>query len=414
MSAASVDPSASYAAEVARLLWPDPWEAPFVTRGRHRRGTANRDAYLFPSRRRPRLLIPADVPASSSMVRRLGAGRSPLAVPVRSLLERSVHSRAFAFARWPMLRVPATEPGADSIETHLAGCFGTEVRVGVLLGTRRVNQKPVLQVFDLDGRIRGFAKVGHNDLTAALVRREAEALATVRAHEPQAFRVPEVLHHGQWCGLEVLVLSPLRTDPRNRVSPAARLDAMREVARLTRVGETVLAGSGFWGRLRADAERLSVEPDGSRLVAAADALERSHGAEQVELGAWHGDWGHWNMGMGGDVLNVWDWERFDADVPVGFDCLHYAAQSVRPGERDERRQEEQFLQSVTRTLSELGVRVDHHDLTVSLYLMEIAVRYADALTFGETPALQRRTAWVLSLLERRLDHPQPALVEGRP
>ena len=41
-----------------------------------------------------------------------------------------------------------------------------------------------------------------------------------------------------------------------------------------------------------------------------------------------------------------------------------------------------------------------HDLTLRLYLLEIAVRYVDALTHGATPALQRRTDWVLSLLER--------------
>ena len=66
-----------------------------------------------------------------------------------------------------------------------------------------------------------------------------------------------------------------------------------------------------------------------------------------------------------------------------------------------------------RTLTELGVRLDHHELTLRLYLMEIATRYVDALTFGATPALLRRTAWVISLLEHRLEHPQPALVEGR-
>ena len=45
--------------------------------------------------------------------------------------------------------------------------------------------------------------------------------------------------------------------------------------------------------------------------------------------------------------------------------------------------------------------------------MEIGVRYVDALTYGATPALLRRTAWVMSLLQRRLERLQPALVEGR-
>jgi hypothetical protein len=41
------------------------------------------------------------------------------------------------------------------------------------------------------------------------------------------------------------------------------------------------------------------------------------------------------------------------------------------------------------------------------------VRYVDALTHGATPALRRRTAWVLSLLERLSEHPHPASSEGR-
>ncbi len=31
--------------------------------------------------------------------------------------------------------------------------------------------------------------------------------------------------------------------------------------------------------------------------------------------------------MSSDVAMVWDWERFDIDVPVGWDALHYAFQS---------------------------------------------------------------------------------------
>jgi hypothetical protein len=348
------------------------------------------------------------------MLQRLGPGRSALAGPVRGLLERSVHSRAFALARWPMLRVPGTDPDADSIETHLAGCFGTEVRVGVLLGTRRVNQKPVLQVFDLGGRLRGYAKVGHNDLTAELVRREAESLASVGSHNPRSFRVPRLLHHGQWAGLEVLVVSALATNPRHQVTRTVRLTAMREVVRLAGTTSPPLAESGFWSRLRSTVELLSEEPAGSRLRAAAGAIEQRHGADPVSLGGWHGDWGPWNMGLGDGILQLWDWERYDPEVPIGFDGLHFASQSVRPGERDERRQNESFLRSAPRTLAELGVSPGQRDVTLRLYLLEIAARYVEALTHGATPALRRRTSWVLALLERPPEHRQSTTSKGRP
>lgn len=413
MRRAADDASASYAVEVARLLWPEPWEGPCVTRG----GGVDphhRDAYLFPSRRRPRLLVPVDVPASSTMLQRLGPGGAVLGPPVRTLLARSVRSPAFALTRWPRLRV-AADSRAESIETHLSDRLGTGVRVGVLLGTRRPNQKPVLQLFGRDGRVLGYAKIGHNDLTAGLVRREAAALAEVHSRSLHSFRAPELLHHGQWTGLEVLVMSALTSNPRRRVTPAARIAAMREVARLGGTTAAPLADTRFWARLRADAERLCLEPVGPRLLGAADALERVHATDQVELGSWHGDWGGWNMGLDDSgVLQLWDWERFDTQVPLGFDALHFAVQGLRPGRRDAAADEEMLVASVPDVLTQLGVPQHQQGLTLRLYLLEMAARYVDALTRSDTPQLRRRADWVLAFLERQLDHSRPALVEGRP
>ncbi len=407
------DVSATYAAEVAGLLWPTTGKPAYVTRSRHRAGQPHRDSYLFPSGRRPRLMMPADLPGSSSMVRRLAGGRSPLVVPAVRLLERSVRSRAFGLTRWPMLRVPLTDPSADSIERHLAEFFGEEVRVGVLLGTRRANQKPVLQVFDLRGQLVGYAKVGHNPLTAALVRREATSLAHVGQHRPVSFRVPQLLHHSQWAGLEVLVMSPLTTSSRQPVTPSSRFAAMREVATLGGTTSMPLADSGFWRRLRHDAEGLAGQPDGARILAAAGLLEERHGPEPVSLGGWHGDWGAWNMGMGPGGLQIWDWERYDPQVPIGFDGLHFDAQSVRPGDSGDRKQEDAFLRAVAPTLSALDVPAAQHDLTLRLYLLEMAVRYCDGLRHGATPRLRRRSSWVISLLERVTSQADAAVTKGR-
>jgi hypothetical protein len=413
MTASVTDSKTSYAAEVARLLWPEPWAAPYVTRGRRPAAGPHRDAYLFPNERRARLLVPTDVPGSSSMLRRLGRGRISFAGPVGGLVERAVASRAFALAGWPMLRIPVSDPGADSIESYLGRFLETEVRVGVLLGTRRANQKPVLQVFDRDGELVAYAKVGHNELTAALVQRETESLTTLSRLGARSFEVPRVLHHGQWSGLEVLLISPLSTDRRRPVPPGARLAAMREVARLNGTTESPLAASAFWARIHASADGLGERPRRGRLLGAIEAIERRHGSEGVTLGAWHGDWGNWNMGMGDRGLKLWDWERFDVDVPVGFDAVHYAAQEVQPGRRDATRQEASFVRGVSEQLGSLGVDRARHDLTLQLYLLEIAIRYEDALTLGPLPALEARTAWVLSLLEGLVHDDHDTVTGGR-
>ena len=405
--------SVEYAAEVTRLLWPEPWSAPALTRSRHEAGAGCRDAYVFPSRRRPRLLVPADLPGSSVMLRRLGSGRSQLAGPARALLVRSVRSRAFPLARWPMMRVEGADPRTDSVERHLSDALGIDVRVGVLLGTRRANQKPVLQVFGLDGAVLGYAKLGHNELTSSLVRQEAHALQRIAGALPHSFHVPRVVHHSTWCGLEVLVLSALPTTGRP-VTRSARLSASREIAGLLGTTATTLASSGFWERRRHSADLLGATPTGERVQALARTIEQQHGADPVTLGGWHGDWGPWNMGMADDGgLQVWDWERYDAEVPVGFDALHLAAQRVRPGGRDDRRQEAVFLDAVAPALDELGVRPHQRESTLRLYLLEMAIRYVDAQQHGTTPALGRRTSWVLSLLERRLAGAPIPTPEGR-
>ena len=182
-------------------------------------------------------------------------------------------------------------------------------------------------------------------------------------------------------------MSALTTDPRGRVTPAARVAAMREVAHLhgrhrAHPGATATSGRGCDATPRG----WSTSRGGPRLVAAAEALERTHGADPVDssaAGTVTGATGTWASGDG--VLKVWDWERFDPEVPLGFDALHYAAQRVRPGEREAQSPGgRRSCASVPETLAELGVPSDRHDLTLRLYLLEIAVRYVDALTHGAT------------------------------
>lgn len=415
--ASSKAASASYAAEVTRLLWPQPWSEPHHVRGARGRSTsATRDSYVFPRRSNPRLLVPADVPASFTMLKRLGNDRSRLARPMRAAAQWSGRSGLFKLTRWPVLRVSSPAPGADSIETYLSDHLGQEVRAGVVLGPRRVNQKPVLQLFASDGTVLGFAKVGHNQLTAELVRREAGSLADVNARQPQHFRAPRLLHAGQWSGLDVLVMSPLVSDPRLGIPANTRVAAMRELSIATATDPVALSTTDYWARISQDGDRLSSSAQGPRLTRAIETLEDQHGSVELRLGGWHGDWGTWNMGMGGTsgtVLQLWDWERYDPQVPIGFDALHLAAQRVRAGHDEQPRQQEHFLREVPLVLDQLDADPENHDLTLHLYLLEMGLRYADALQHGATPALRKRLDWVLDLAENLLAQPRPTSSKGR-
>jgi hypothetical protein len=387
---------ADYALDVARLLWP---ASPGLSVSRQRSTPGHRDAYVFPSARRPRVLMPVDVPGSTTMLRRLGKGRSRFSRTTREALARSVESPMFGYLRWPILRLPLPAGTDDSIEHYLATHLGSEVRVGVLLGTPRANQKPVLQLFTPSGRLLGFAKVGHNPLTSALVRREGDNLELVGRHRAHAFRPPRLLHRGQWRGLEILAMSALTTAGRLPVPEHTLAAAMREVATLGGTTRSALSASAFWRRLRAESARVGDPALRDRLQATLSRVDRRWGDAPLELGGWHGDWGFWNMALVDDVVHLWDWERYDARVPIGFDALHHAAQRVRPLDRDVSRQERRFVQAAPATLGRMGVGADLAGPTLGLYLLEVAVRYALALDEVPAPALRCRAAWALALLD---------------
>ena len=354
----SHDASASYAAEVARLLWPEPWGAPHVTRdpaparaAPPRRLRLPERAPTAPAGARPTCPAAADDAAAA---RRRPTRRSPdpMRRPARALGPLpGLRAGPLADAARP----GDADPAADSIENHLAGCFGHRrcgsASCSAPAGSTRSRCS---RSSTSTARLLGYAKVGHNDLTAALVRREAAALATVGGSpRPRPSGSPRLLHHGQWAGLEVLVMSPRSTDQRHeQVPPAARLAAMREVARLAGTGERAAGRAAGSGRgCAADAERLAGEPGGSRLRAAADAIERTPRRRprgSGRLARRLGRAGTWAWATG--CCSVWDWERFDAEVPLGFDGLHFTRPRASvPGEREARRQEEAFLRSRRRS-----------------------------------------------------------------
>jgi hypothetical protein len=233
-------------------------------------------------------------------------------------------------ARMPVLTVTApsgVDPAEALLVEHLAAALG-HGRLHAAIGVRPPdpNAKPTLQLFDDGGRPRGYAKIGWNDATRALVRAEAAALRGLPREVPGHPDTPRLLLDSEWGDRALAVVAPLpRRTSRLGDRRGPQLDAMLAVARRGGPATVPLpfAGSPYLARLRRRAEG-----GGERIAASVEVLAATHATTAVEYGDWHGDWVPWNLGRHAGRLIAWDWEHHGSGVPVGFDLAHQAFQTA--------------------------------------------------------------------------------------
>ena len=383
------------AVELLTALYPAPLEVRVSPNGRE----PSRASWIaIPSAQNPRLLVPVAGPvASTRMMRRQLTGRRLRTRVARGGLSLAMGSGSLG--RLARLRITVDGPGASSIEEPLRGVLGVEdLRLAMPIGPARANRKPVLQVADSAGRVRAFVKVGHNPLTSRLVRQEGEALRTIESQPLRDIRAPRALACLQWGGNEVLVLEPLDIPSRRLTGEAGRqrlLTVVQEVAGIDGRGpvdwqehpyrHTLLARVDQCGEL-AGPLRRQVEQIDSRLPLAS--------------GSWHGDLNSGNIALVPGPCPVWDWERFESGVPVGFDLLHHELhQSITvrgvPADVAALR----LMTESARMLAPLGVDPAGAGTVARAYLVTLASRYVVDDQRGAGADLGRVHEWLLPALE---------------
>jgi len=385
-----------YLATTVASLWPT---SRVSLSRREQAGSTAASWFVLPSVNRPRLLIPTQQTKAAIMLRRYDSRR--LDGYARRSLEAAVASGVLSHVPIQRLLVD----GDDGIIGYLQRLFGHDVAVGVLLGSERANGKPVVQVFSANGETLAFVKVGHNVATGALVRGEAQALRALADAELRLLKVPQILHQERWNGLELLVLSPLRASQQRSNDDDPAYDAMLELAAIG--GQRWSAVADVAGRLRDRALVLQPSEARDQVLAVLAKTSSDRGDIPVLLGAWHGDWAPWNFGRRNGRVEVWDWERFETLVPVGFDALHHRAQLLW---RDKVPASScvSHLHKVERALLEQApTQTVSEKPSTSLYLAAIAIRYLGDQK--DTRALRPRTGWVLDQLSRSVE----STVEGR-
>lgn len=386
---------------VLRLLWP----AADITRG-HRSAPSSDQAFVvLPSARRPKLLAPLSPRRlAGEAVWRPSAADRPMKAAGRRLVAMAAGSRVGPVLFRDRVTIHQPDPMDGSIVGYLTEAVGEPVTVCISLGSVRANRKPVLQVHTTAGRLIGYAKVGISDLTSGLVRAEADALDGLARQSFKAFNHPAPLWRGCWRGLEVLLVSAL---PRQAGGPSEPpTAAMRELA--SHAGTTRLPlGSSAWLR-RLGARFESVAHDGwrRRLRSLHEALATRHGAMTLTFGAWHGDWGPWNMSWLDDISQVWDWERYDRGVPVGLDAAHYRALPALLQVGDHGLATTTLDGPAARAVGEvLGKSAGSPQITavIDSYLLEIATRFAtDAGAVHHAQPTALAASWYLDVAAARL------------
>lgn len=285
-----------------------------------------RDYLYVPNRRSPRLLVPASPSAAAARsMMRFSASLSAREAVGRLGLAAALRVGAGRFLPDGLTVAPRH---AGGLADHLAAALGVESVVFSLgVGTARANRKPVLQVFDTDGRSLAFVKLGVTEVSRTDVTAEAESLRLLEASPlPTTLEVPRLLHLGEWEGMTVLAMTALRTSFAQRPRaqwhvPHALMDSFGRAFGSGSVRR--LVEMPLWARIAADVAQL---PPTAVQASLSRSLERlapyADGADFVEA-TWHGDWTPWNMARAHRRTQLWDFERLESGVPLGLDALHY-------------------------------------------------------------------------------------------
>lgn len=313
--------------ETAAELWPG---ADVVPAGTSYDGRPVRARYAVVSRSKvPTVLVPVEsAVAAGASLRRFSTAST-----WRDSTTRAAAGAAVRVAPGLLRNRVEVRGGDDSLAEHLSEVLGTEVTFSITVGSARVNQKPVLQVFDETGTCLAFVKVGWSDSTVEDVLAEGEALARVGTRRFRTVVPPELLARTSWRGRPVLVSGPLPTSawPRLRRPTDPPERAMAELETAFGREERTLVDSDWWSTRWQLAGEIADPVTRSRFERAMDHVSLAAGRDPLPFGAWHGDWTPWNMATAGDRVLLWDWERFEEGVPAGLDAIHYQVNALNHG-----------------------------------------------------------------------------------
>ena len=382
---------------VVELLWP----APAVVESEPARSASDAlvvGRYLaVPDAADPRFLLPRNRRAAAGVLRHFRSDGTPVARRRIAVLRAMLRLTA----GWPLVRdqitVSTPSAGDETIESHLRDVLGEGLVLGIHLGPPRANRKPILQVLDGEGQPRAFGKLGVNDLTRRLVDAEVVALEALGRWDLPGIRLPELLHAGPWRGGTLLVTTPLPlAEVEPGLDPGLLSRAMRTVARAGGVSQASPLEADW---LRTRREQVRTVPEPKVREALHREIERLATDERDwAIGCWHGDWTVWNCAQHGTELMLWDFERFETGVPLGWDALHLELQTQLERRPPRPAVARDLLARAPELLAPFEVAPETATDVAVAYLVELGLRYSADGQRRAGSASARVEEWLLPVL----------------
>jgi len=396
----------AFSTSVARTLWPT-----CSVRVGRAGGARKRAWWLFPHPRRVRLVLPARRPHATAILHASARGRQSAT--------RSAMQAGAMLARIPGVveNAPAliVEAGNcsrddDTADVALSRVVGESVFVSWAVGPRRANRKPVLQLSTHQAKTIGFAKAGIDDLTRVLVGKEAGALQALSRHHFTVLNHPVVLGRTWVRDTQLLAISSIDSDGASlrdtlgRAGAARRHllhQAMTELATAQGVNQQAIGSSAWLERLE---RRIQSVPDRVRQRRLSEAVTPLRTlTRRLPFGSWHGDWQPANFAIHDSSVAVWDWERYEQDVPLGFDSQHLALQTaITQMQVPPRDAASWALESARQRLAPWSISAEDARVVAILHLFDVSVRYIVDRQYDAGADIADVEHWALPLASREL------------
>jgi hypothetical protein len=273
---------------------------------------------VLPSRQEPRCLVPlgdARATLEGFQVYTPYALRSRV---VKSLLAQMVKRRGAVNSLY------VGEPlGLKALVSNVTG--ERNPAFAVLLGTAGKYRKLTIQVMRQGGKTLGYVKLALSKAAGVRLRHEAGVLEDLAALRPQ---VPRVLYAGEWQDSYLLFLSALEGRPGPAELSGMHLEFLEKLAALRRVDKP---GYKLVEEMGARWEEVAWRCDWrwqSLGAAALSEARRELEAVTVPCGLAHGDFSPANTRVREGCLAVFDWERCQAEAPLGWDTFHFSVEAA--------------------------------------------------------------------------------------